>query len=61
MASRGGKSKPDIVMGSKGAKSRPDNESRAKRQKVSFRSNFIFFQRPIYLLLMRISMAYWKV
>lgn len=67
MASRGEKSKPDIVMGSKGGKSRPDNESKAKRQKVSFRSkvfsfDFIFFQyeRPIYLLLMRVSMAYWK-
>jgi E1A-binding protein p400 len=34
MASKGGKSKPDIVMASKSGKSKPDNESRAKRQKT---------------------------
>ncbi|XP_024015773.1 protein PHOTOPERIOD-INDEPENDENT EARLY FLOWERING 1 isoform X2 [Eutrema salsugineum] len=34
MASKGGKSKPDIVMASKGAKSKPDSDSRAKRQKT---------------------------
>ncbi|XP_023642512.1 protein PHOTOPERIOD-INDEPENDENT EARLY FLOWERING 1 isoform X2 [Capsella rubella] len=34
MASKGGKSKPDMVMASKGGKSKPDNESRAKRQKT---------------------------
>ncbi|CAL9220576.1 unnamed protein product [Arabidopsis halleri] len=34
MASKGGKSKPDIVMASKGGKSKPDNDSRAKRHKT---------------------------
>ncbi|KAL1204817.1 Protein PHOTOPERIOD-INDEPENDENT EARLY FLOWERING 1 [Cardamine amara subsp. amara] len=34
MASKGGKSKPDIVMASKGGKSKPESESRAKRQKT---------------------------
>ncbi|XP_010487008.1 PREDICTED: protein PHOTOPERIOD-INDEPENDENT EARLY FLOWERING 1 isoform X3 [Camelina sativa] len=34
MASKGGKSKPDIVMASKAGKSKPDNEYKAKRQKT---------------------------
>ncbi|XP_019092213.1 PREDICTED: protein PHOTOPERIOD-INDEPENDENT EARLY FLOWERING 1-like [Camelina sativa] len=34
MASKGGKSKPDIVMASKSGKSKPDNEYKAKRQKT---------------------------
>jgi hypothetical protein len=41
MASKGGKSKPDIVMASKSGKSKPDNESRAKRQKVSSKFSFL--------------------
>lgn len=47
MASKGGKSKPDLVMASKGGKSKPDNDSRAKRQKVS--SKFSFFTFSVHL------------
>lgn len=52
MASKGGKSKPDIVMASKGGKSKPDNDSRAKRHKVSFKFSFLRLSSSFFRLIL---------